>query len=433
MWRILLCGLAAASAAPLMAHTALPTPPVHASEAADETLEARAQDALAVLQGNREAEEVFAPAFLQQVSPAQLQAITRQITNAYGAPLAVEEVTPTSAFAGTIAIRFEKAIGRGSIAIDPEAPHLVTGLLLQTFEAVDDSAAKIEAELQALPGEVNAWFGPLNGSAPPLLALNAQEPLALGSTFKLYVLAALSRAINAGEHRWDEVVPLSVRSYPSGVVQDWPQGSPVTLQTLATLMLQVSDNTATDQIIALLGRDRIETELRRTNPDAARSMPFLSTRELFMVKADPQLRQRYAAANETERRQILATLPKENAPLAQVSAAFGGNPIAIDSIEWFASPEALRRLGQELAKPEHATARRLMSANRNLGDEAAAKWAYVGYKGGSEPGVLNLTWLLQDKQDRWHLLTVGWNNPNAPVDTMTLDALAKRLLALAPA
>ena len=396
---------------------------------AQQRLTTRANEAVAVLKSERPAEEVFAPAFLAQVSPAQLQQVSAQLTTVHGALLGVEEVTPTGPNSASIALRFEKATGRGVMTLAADAPHLVIGLQLQSFAVAGDSAAKVEADLEALPGTVNAWFGPLD-AGEPVLSLNADRPLALGSAFKLYVLAALARSVAEGRHRWDEIVPLTARSFPSGVTQDWPQGAPVTLQTLATLMLQISDNTATDQLIAVLGRPVVEAELRRTDADAARTLPFMTTREMFLIKSDPQLRASYQAATEAERRRILAGLGSRDAPTATVAAAFGGSPLAIDSVEWFASPESLRRLMRTLADPQFERARSLMTANRNLDERAASKWSYVGYKGGSEPGVLNLTWLLQDNAGRWHMLTLGWNNPAAPVDTATLDALAKRLLAL---
>jgi hypothetical protein len=38
-----------------------------------------------------------------------------------------------------------------------------------------------------------------------------------------------------------------------------------------------------------------------------------------------------------------------------------------------------------------------------------AVWTYVGYKGGSEPGVLNTTYLLRRSDDRWFVVTAGFN------------------------
>lgn len=424
---LLVCA-AVLAAAPLSAQA--PSTPVNEVATERAPLHQRAADALAVLQGTRPAQEVFAPAFLQQVSAAQLAEITRQLVVSHGTLVAIASVTPDGSASATIAIRFERAVGHGVMAIEAEAPHRITGLVLQRFETSDDSTDKVAAELRALPGVVNAWFGPLE-TGSPRLAINPDRRLALGSTFKLFVLSALSNAVATGDHRWDEVVPLAERSFPSGLMQEWPTGAPVTLQTLATLMLQISDNTATDQLIALLGRERVEAEFRRFAPAAdGPTLPFLTSREMFVIKADPALRERYARAGTAERRRILAALPARPVPLEVVARAFAGNPLAVDTIEWFASPAELAKLLRELTRPEHARARDLLATNRSLDPVAAARWRYVGFKGGSEPGVLNLTWLLQDQAGRWHMLTVGRTNAAAPIGRET-DDLAKRLLALA--
>ena len=70
----------------------------------------------------------------------------------------------------------------------------------------------------------------------------------------------LREEVEAGRRAWDEVVRLEEawKSLPSGLLQGWPEGSPLTLHTLAALMISLSDNTATDALIALLGRERLE-------------------------------------------------------------------------------------------------------------------------------------------------------------------------------
>ena len=39
------------------------------------------------------------------------------------------------------------------------------------------------------------------------------------------------------------------------------------------------------------------------------------------------------------------------------------------------------------------------------------EWAYVGFKGGSEPGVVNFSWLLRDVAGVDHVLVMSWNDP----------------------
>ncbi len=56
--------------------------------------------------------------------------------------------------------------------------------------------------------------------------------------------------------------------------------------------------------------------------------------------------------------------------------------------------------------------------------------AYVGYKGGSEPGVLNLTWLIRSRAGVWHVVTGSWNNPAAPIEDARFIALMARAVQL---
>lgn len=398
------------------------------ASATNPQLAQRANDVVSTFKGEKPVTEIFSATFLVSVPPEQLNALTQQLIAQFGPVIGVSHVVATGPNSANIGIQFERAVVGGPMVLDTSG--MVVGLLLNEISPIGDSAQAIQADLQQLPGTASAWFGPITGG-PAKLAYNENQPLALGSTFKLYVLSALSHTIAAGNLAWDDVVRIDTKSYPSGVAQDWPVGSPATVQTLATLMIQISDNTATDQLIALLGRERVEAELIAAGGDAARTLPLLTTRELFMLKANPALRQQYVEANETQRRQLLKDNATNRPALDTVTAALSGTPVAIDTLEWFASAKSLGTLMQRLSGPKHETARAIMAANRAMGDAATQKWAYVGYKGGSEPGVLNLTWLLQDKAGQWHMLSLGWNNPAATVNENRLNLLVPRILALA--
>ncbi len=174
-----------------------------------------------------------------------------------------------------------------------------------------------------------------------LQSLHADTPLAIGSTFKLYVLAALVKRQVA----WDKVVKLDAqhKSLPSGEMQTWPDGSPVTVHTLALKMISVSDNTAADTLLRLAGREKVEkrlSELGMKNPQA--NVPFLSTRELFQLKGDAALRKAYLAADVPGRIAVLKKLADK--PLPNASEMQWSEPIAIDRLEWFASAADLCQL-----------------------------------------------------------------------------------------
>ncbi|GAA4038065.1 serine hydrolase [Parerythrobacter jejuensis] len=403
------------------------------TEAASDILKERAEDVAAVLRGEKQAEAVFAPAFLAAVPATQLSAIGEQLAAQFGAFVGVERVEASSRYQGTIYLRFEKAIGSGNLALLPDEPNMVGGLLLQSFEPIDDNADKIAADLAALPGEVSVLFGPLADGAEPIMSINPDAQLALGSTFKLYVLSALARSIENGERNWNDVVELNVKSFPSGRLQSWPEGSPLTLQSLASLMISVSDNTATDQLIRVLGREAIEAEAAQIgHSDPAGLMPFLTTLELFALKADKDLGTRFAEGDEAEQRAVLDELRALTGwTTDNISGPTFVEPTMIDTLEWFANTGDIAKLMDTLARYEDQTVRDVMAINPSMPKAIRERWAYIGYKGGSEPGVLNLSWLLFDKNNAAHVLTMSWSNSEAGLDNSTFELLAQRIVALA--
>jgi hypothetical protein len=73
--------------------------------------------------------------------------------------------------------------------------------------------------------------------------------------------------------------------------------------------------------------------------------------------------------------------------------------------------------------------RRILSINRGL-TISKDKWKYVGFKGGSEAGVMNMTYLLQSADGEWYALSAGWNDTHAPVDEVKLEGLVGRAIEL---
>ncbi|WP_199503163.1 serine hydrolase [Qipengyuania sp. YIM B01966] len=425
-------------AAIALALAAVSAPPAAAGQTeatAASPLDERAADIAAVLRGERDPAQVFTAQFIAAVPPDQLRAIGTQMIASHGPLLGASITGRESEFAATLVLDFERARVSGPVQLSATPPHQVAGLLIRNVEPKGDSREKIMADLGALPGSFTAFYAPLDPAATPLLAHRAEQPMALGSTFKLYVLSALAHEIAAGRRQWDEVVRLDQRSFPSGAMRDWPRGAPVTLHSLATAMISVSDNTATDQLIAVLGRDVVEREVRSTHAKPAQMLPLLTTLEFFVLKADPALARRFAQSNEQEQARLIAELSArlrgdaDNAPPLTLD-----RPTAIDSVEWFATPADLQRLLGRLAALSDPTARAIMAVNPAVLAGRKADFPYIGYKGGSEPGVLNLTWLLEAPGGEWRILTLGWSNPAEEVDAAQLTAMAQRILALgAPA
>jgi beta-lactamase class A len=417
----------ALAGAPLAAQ---PQPATAPDAATSPAVQSAAQGIADVLAGKRPAAEVFSPEFLAAVPPEKLKALTAQIAAQFGPLEGLAGVKPAGPASGVVSLKFGRAVYSGPFALG--ADDKVVNLLLNDYRMTGDDRAAIERDIAALPGVSSALYAPLDGGTPAL-AVNADRQLALGSAFKLYVLSALARQVEQGTRKWADVVRIdALRSLPSGQMQDWPPDAPVTLLTLATMMISISDNTATDQLIHILGRDALAAEMRASgNAAPERSLPFLTTRELFALKADAASGAKYAAMGETDQAVAAEALAQEIArDPAHVAAPAFTAPEMIDSIEWFASPEDLRRVLARIVALKDPTARQILAVSPSMAAPRRQAFAYVGFKGGSEPGVLNFSWLLQKRDGTWWIATVGWNDPTKPVETATLDLLAQRILAL---
>ncbi|MBS1269825.1 MAG: hypothetical protein MAG794_00777 [Gammaproteobacteria bacterium] len=382
--------------------------------------------------------ELFDPSFLNAVPEAQLTGIFVQYYNRGGRVLRVEPKSVDSDFSGSFNLIFEKGIQVPvkSIRVKESPPHLIIGLLLglpEPIELADDMNA-IASSFAERPGEVSfaATEVSVDGSGTVLGAHMPESPMAIGSAFKLYVLGRLTADVEAGERSWSDVVDVreAYKSLPSGITHKWPEDAPVTLHTLGTLMISISDNTAADHLVHILGRERIENfqaELGHSDPGLNR--PLLTTREMFMIKSDSALSAQYAEADASRRRSLLGEIAEDKPS----SFDFLTSPTHIDDIEWFASANDLTRAMMWFLEetPARETARAILAVNPGL-DFSTDDWSYIGFKGGSESGVLNMTFLLESADGRHFVLTAGQNNPEADVDPLSFSGVMKqtaRLLA----
>jgi beta-lactamase class A len=246
----------------------------------------------------------------------------------------------------------------------------------------------------------------------PVAAHEAGTPLAVGSAAKLAILAALKRAIAEKRLAWEGVVKLDPgwKSLPSGQLQNWPDGTPVTIATLANLMISISDNTATDALIRLVGRDAVAVV-------SPRNTPFPTTRELFTLKtnANAPLRAQWQNGDAAARRAILERISAS--PLPRVNEV---SPANTSNVEWFMTP-------REICDLLDATAD-LPALGINPGPAGRGNWRSVAYKGGSEIGVLNYSSRLVGKDGRVHCVVATWNG-EGPLDEEKLLLPYRGLIA----
>lgn len=396
-------------------------------------LRAGAERVVALLRGEAAPADIFTPAFLAQVPEAQVRAIAGQLTGQYGAARSVARIVPTSPQSGNVDVALERATLHFSLAIEVAPPHRISGLLLTGADMRGDTIEAILGEIRALPGRTSVAVARLGDGAPALSAsIEPDRPLAVGSAFKLFILAELSRQVRAGQRHWSDVVVLDRRSIEGGTLHAWPPGAPVTLHTLAALMISISDNSATDMLLHVLGRENVERMMAAMGiADPARNRPLLSTLEMAAIKTGPAAALNlWLQADEAGRRRLLAgdyaTIDPDRIDVAR----FTGNPIAIDGVEWFASAADLVRAMDWLRRNGDDTARAILAINPGLPAAARGALAYAGFKGGSEPGVINLTWLIRTRAGAWYVVTGSWNDPAAPVDEGRFETLMARAVQL---
>jgi beta-lactamase class A len=399
---------------------------------ASDPLRQRGEQVMAMLRGEGDVEEMFTAAFLAQVPAAQLRTVSQQLVAQYGAPRSLR-IEPEGPNRGKLHIETERGLISMDLVLEASPPNLIGGLRVTEARPSGDTLAAVAGEIAALPGQSGFAVIRLGDGGPAMLASHSPDrPLAIGSTFKLFILAELSRQVQAGQRQWSDVVALEARSLPSGILQNFPVGSPVTLHTLASLMISISDNTATDALLRLIGRENVERMMTTMGVSAPeRNRPFLGTAEIFALKTAPEAdRRAFIAANEAERRRLLATLYAEVDTTRIDPSLFAGQPLEIEALEWFASPADLARVMDWFRVNGDETSRQILAISPGGPASMKQDYAYAGFKGGSEPGVINLTWLIRNRAGAWHVVTGSWNNPAAPVDEARFTGLMGRALAL---
>jgi len=115
-------------------------------------------------------------------------------------------------------------------------------------------------------------------------AVRAEEPFPLASVFKVAVMVATLRAVDAGEVRLDERLALSESDKsPGGTLIHCHAGLRPTVRDLLYLMITLSDNTATDMVWRRLGLSAVNGAMRELGLSSIDC--FMPNREFFLIEA----------------------------------------------------------------------------------------------------------------------------------------------------
>lgn len=329
---------------------------------------------------------------------------------------------------------------------------LVVGLLLGACTSSDPSSsaaeppsssetapawAEVDRALSGLGPDVGflaARVAP-DGTCDPVHAVAPSTPRPIASQFKLFVLGALAEQIAGGRVSWDQTVTVDEASRSignsegSGSLQFVPPGTGVSVEEAATKMISISDNTATDVLMALVGRADVEERMRRWTANAAANEPFLTTREMVLLHYVAGLADRYLATPQDHRDAFLAS-SVDPLPLSEIASGFSTEPRYVDEIEWFASPDDVCRAfaGLQALSTDPALSPTLPAVlSREVGGIGLdpSEWPTVWFKGGSEPGVLTLGWLATNRDGETFVVEAMVSDPDAALsEDSTTDLVA---------
>lgn len=378
--------------------------------------------------------ERFNADMLEQLSVAELRQVIEQLQLQGPWRIDAVDVAPDAGTQAVITIRPTDGDALDmQIAVDGD--DLVAGLLFAPSAAdrtpstswaeLEDVVESFAADTTMVVTEVDpAATGEGASGAPGAdLAvdrlLETGDPAAphpSGSIFKLYVLGAVADAVEAGTLTWDTPLTITddIKSLPSGELQNEPAGTTVTVREAAEKMIAISDNTATDLLIATVGPEAVEAALADMgHHDPSLNTPMLTTRALFQLgwgsagegasgdQADSRaaIRDRWGSAGETERRAMLDSLP---GGIVTVDPADLTDSVWQHGLDWFTSADDLVAahvaLQQRAATDAGAPVGEILSANPGLGS-IGEEWSTVAFKGGSSIGVLAGSWYLERASD----------------------------------
>ncbi|MEV0346848.1 serine hydrolase [Nonomuraea sp. NPDC050680] len=375
--------------------------------------------------GQAELAEHLAPAFLEQIPAdkfnqtlAGLRGIQLQkIIGAAPTDLIAHVLVGAHTYKLTFSVDAKGKID-GMLFTEPATPQPSP----TSWDELDRRAAKAAARVGFLAAEVKP-----DGTCRPVHAIAGGQARPLGSMFKLYVLGAVAKKIKQGRFSWDTAMTIKPElKSPGGQLEGRPDNSQVPVLEAAKLMIGISDNTGADLLLHQAGRTAVEDRVRAWRGQVKRNTPFLTTRELFTLKgADyPRYSKEYLSRDTAGRRDYLSAVVGK-LPLSSIIP--WAEPRELDTVEWFGSPADICRAYAGLAKSRDKRVGEVMSQSTGGIKLPAKEWPTVWFKGGSEQGVLDLSYLARTPSGRTFMVTAMASDPSSALQE---DQVYEELVAL---
>lgn len=121
---------------------------------------------------------------------------------------------------------------------------------------------RIEAELKSYDGTMGIYADDLKGN---VVCIHAEETFETASAIKTFILACVFDEVKAGNLSLDDMITYQPKHFVdgSGVIRSLDPGLALRVKDVVTLMIIVSDNTATNMIIDLLGVEKINACIQK--------------------------------------------------------------------------------------------------------------------------------------------------------------------------
>jgi beta-lactamase class A len=148
---------------------------------------------------------------------------------------------------------------------------LILGVCSSPISAGDLEARLLEMSKQ-IDGRVALYARNLDSGRE--VGINADEPVRTASTIKLPIACAVAKFVAEGKHAWSDrlIVQAADKVSGSGVLADFSDGESISLRDATTLMIIVSDNTATNLILDHVGGDPVNDYLASLGLERTRVM-----------------------------------------------------------------------------------------------------------------------------------------------------------------
>ncbi|KZK98878.1 MULTISPECIES: serine hydrolase [unclassified Pseudovibrio] len=335
-----------------------------------------------VWNGNGDDLSMFSTGFLSLVGEQGLRRSLEDALAAYGAAQEISKKTQKNAF--LVKTTHFKIV----VLLEREKSGKIKGLFIKPALYQVENLDECLSLMQEIVGTSSLL---IRKDGVEFFSKNADQPLAIGPVYKLFVMQELVRRVKSGELKWNQKVRLEkdLESHPVSSLYAKMSGGLVTLQVVAQHMMAASDNSAADVVLNLIGTKPLETREERT--------PFLTSRQFYQLKADRDLAEKYGQAGVAKRRKILEKIEERSLPAIEDVA----DPY-LSGVEWYASAEELCDVIGEIADDK------AMQFNPGLAEKT--DWQRIAFKAGSEIGVLNFTYDLKGLNGKHWQVAVTWNH-----------------------